>query len=132
MTGFLFFSYIYIYIYIYILILTTITSLPQLTKTPQIITPVPSTLKVNAPDYIVDEQIKRMIKNVNHQNKHCTTPPSQQTYIKLFYRNQMHYNYKSDEKILKTLIHRNIHTATAQMLFFLQSSNVHTKVTSLL
>ena len=60
------------------------------------------------PNYIVDEQIKRMIKNVNQQNKHCTTPPSQQTYIKLFYRNQMHYNYKSDEKILKTLIHRNI------------------------
>ena len=25
-----------------------------------------------------------------------------------FYRNQMHYNYKSDDKILKTLIHRNI------------------------
>ena len=25
-----------------------------------------------------------------------------------FYRNQMHYNYKSDEKILKTLIHKNI------------------------
>ena len=50
-----------------------------------------------------------MIKNVNHQNKHCTTLPSQQTYIKLFYHNQMHYNYKSDEKILKTLIHRNIH-----------------------
>ena len=25
-----------------------------------------------------------------------------------FYRNQMHYNYESDEKILKTLIHRNI------------------------
>ena len=46
-----------------------------------------------------------MIKNVNQQNKQCTTPSSQQTYIKLFYRNQMHYNYKSDEKILKTLIH---------------------------
>ena len=44
-----------------------------------------------------------MIKNVNQQNKHCTTPPSQQTYIKLFYPNQMHYNYKSNEKILKTL-----------------------------
>ena len=27
---------------------------------------------------------------------------------KLFYRNQMHYNYKSDEKIMKTLIHKNI------------------------
>ena len=25
-----------------------------------------------------------------------------------FYRNQMHNNYKSDEKILKTLIHKNI------------------------
>ena len=25
-----------------------------------------------------------------------------------FYRNQMHYNYKLDEKILKILIHRNI------------------------
>ena len=25
-----------------------------------------------------------------------------------FYRNKMQYNYKSDEKILKTLIHRNI------------------------
>ena len=60
------------------------------------------------PNYIVDEQIKRMIKNVNQQNKQCTTPSSQQTYIKLFYRNQMHYNYKSDEKIMKTLIHKNI------------------------
>ena len=57
------------------------------------------------PNYIVDEQINRMIKNVNQQNKHCTTRLSQQTF---FYRNQMHYNYKSDEKILKTLIHRNI------------------------
>ena len=61
------------------------------------------------PNFIVDEQIKRMIKNVNQQNKHCTTPSSQQTSIKLFYPNQMHDNYKSDEKkILKTLIHRNI------------------------
>ena len=49
-----------------------------------------------------------MIKNVNQQNKHCS-PTSQETYIKrFFYRNQMHNNYKSDEKILKTLIHRNI------------------------
>ena len=37
------------------------------------------------PNYIVDEQIKRMIKNVSQQNKHCTTQPSQQTFIKLFY-----------------------------------------------
>ena len=49
-----------------------------------------------------------MIKNVNQQNKHCTTPTSQQTFIKHFYRNQMHYSYKLDEKILKILIQRNI------------------------
>ena len=65
-------------------------------------------LLVNIFDNTFDEQIKRIIKNVNQQNEQCTTPSSQQTYIKLFYRNQMHYNYKSDEKILKTLIHKNI------------------------
>ena len=26
------------------------------------------------PNYIVDEQIKRTIRNVNQQNKHCNTP----------------------------------------------------------
>ena len=31
-----------------------------------------------------------------------------QTFIKLFYCNQMLYNYKLDENILKTLIHKNI------------------------
>ena len=35
------------------------------------------------PKYIVDEQIK----NVYQQNKHCSTPPIQQTFIKHFYRN---------------------------------------------
>ena len=32
------------------------------------------------------------------------TPPSKQAFMKLFYRNQTHYNYKLDENILKTLI----------------------------
>ena len=41
-------------------------------------------------------------------NKNTNTPLSQQAVIKLFYRNQMHYNYKLDENILKTLIQRNI------------------------
>ena len=36
------------------------------------------------PNNIVDEQIKRMIKNVSQQNKDCTTPPSQQTLINFF------------------------------------------------
>ena len=120
-------TYMYTFGLLLSLILTIIiTSLPLLTKNPLVITPVPSTLKVNAPsdikkaiihnlisrvklisssktifykevenikqalinngfpNYIVDEQIKRMIKNVNQQNKHCTIPSSQQTYIKLF------------------------------------------------
>ena len=29
-------------------------------------------------------------------------------YTFIFYRNQMHYNYISDENMLKTLIHRSI------------------------
>ena len=49
-----------------------------------------------------------MIKNVKQQNKHCTTPPSQQTFFKRFYRNQIHYNYKLDKKLLKTFIQRNM------------------------
>ena len=59
------------------------------------------------PNYIVDEQLKCRI-NVNQQNKHCTIRPCQQTFFKHSYINQMYYNYKSDEKIFKTLIHRNI------------------------
>ena len=35
-------------------------------------------------NYIVDEQIKRMIKNVSQQNKHCNTPLNEQAFIKLF------------------------------------------------
>ena len=40
-----------------------------------------------------------MIKNIYQQNKHCTAPPSQQTFIKLFYRNQRRCNYELDENI---------------------------------
>ena len=36
------------------------------------------------------------------------TPPSQQAFIKLFYPNQMHYNYKLEENMLKILIQRYI------------------------
>ena len=36
------------------------------------------------PNYIVDEQIKRAIRNVSQQNKHCNTPTNKQTFIKLF------------------------------------------------
>ena len=57
------------------------------------------------PDYIVDEWIKRTIRNVSHRNKNSNTLTNKQ---KHFYRNQIHYNNKLDESILKTLIKINI------------------------
>ena len=43
-------------------------------------------------------------------NKINTVPlhPVNKHLSNIFYRNQMHNNYKSDEKISKTLIHKNI------------------------
>ena len=38
----------------------------------------------------------------------ATLQPINKDIIILFHRNQMHYNYKLDENILKTLIKRNI------------------------
>ena len=52
------------------------------------------------PNYIADEQIKRMIKQVSQQNKHCNTPLNKNTFIRHFYRNEMHNNYELDEHIL--------------------------------
>ena len=57
------------------------------------------------PNYTADEQIKRTIRNVSQQNKHCNSPTNKQKNIKLFLR---HYNYKLIENILKTLIKINI------------------------
>ena len=53
-------------------------------------------------------QIKCIIRNVSQQNKHCNIPTNKQKVIKLFYQNQMHYNYRLDVNILKRLIKRNI------------------------
>ena len=37
------------------------------------------------PTYIVDGQIKRTIRNVSQQNKHCNTPTNKLKFIKPFY-----------------------------------------------
>ena len=62
------------------------------------------------PNYIVDEQIKRMIKNDNRQNKHSTTPLPQSTniYQTFFTVTKCTTIINHMKKILKTLIHRNI------------------------
>ena len=38
----------------------------------------------------------------------ANTLTNKETFIKPFYHNQIHYNYKLDKNILKTLIKRNI------------------------
>ena len=60
------------------------------------------------PNYIIDEQIKRTIRNINQHNKHHHNQTNKQKFIKHFYRNQMHHIYKLDQNISKTLIKRNI------------------------
>ena len=57
---------------------------------------------------ILFKELKNIKKNVSQQNKHCNTLINRQTFIKHCYHNQMHYNYKLDENILKTLIQRNV------------------------
>ena len=60
------------------------------------------------PNDIVNIQIKSTIGNISQKNKQCNTPTQKQKLMKHFYHKQMHYNYKPDENILKTLIKRNI------------------------
>ena len=59
-----YFRGLYIYIYIYTVREREIENIKQ------------ALINNGFPNYIDDEQIKPMIKNVNQQNKHCTTPPS--------------------------------------------------------
>ena len=61
-----------------------------------------------SPNYIVDEQIKRMIKNVNQQNKHCTTPSSKQTLSNFFTATKCTTIINQMKKNKKTLIQKNI------------------------
>ena len=64
------------------------------------------------PKYIVDEQIKLMIKNVNQQNKYCTTPTSQQIFIKF-----EHQNNKQKLQILEVIHIRNIQPKLNRITF---------------
>ena len=45
-----------------------------------------------------------LLKILSIKIKTATPPPNKQAFFKLFYPNQMYYNYKLDEDILKTLI----------------------------
>ena len=57
------------------------------------------------PNYFVDEQIKLMINNKNKINDKSYVTQSNDNRINLFYCNQMHPNFRFDEKILKNIIH---------------------------
>ena len=58
------------------------------------------------PNYLIDEQIKLMINNTNKINDKNYVTHNNYNHINLFYCNQVHLNFKLDEKILKNIIHR--------------------------
>lgn len=60
------------------------------------------------PNYIVGEQITQAIRNININKNEYNTSSNNSKHIKLLYHNQMHSNYKKEEKILKNLINTNI------------------------
>ena len=67
--------------------------------------------------------IKRRLKNVNQQNKHCTTPSSQQTYIKIFYRKQMHHHHH-DVRLARISLTLSLHVSQS-LIAFGRSSGLH-------
>ena len=57
----------------------------------------------NFPNEIVNQQIKLYLQNI-HQNNNTTNNNK----INLYYRNQMHYNYKLDKQAITNIIKRHI------------------------
>ena len=58
------------------------------------------------PNYLVDKQIKLMIDNKNKINDKIYVTQNNYNHINSLYCNQMHPNFRFDEKILKNIIHR--------------------------
>ena len=54
----------------------------------------------NFPNKLIDQQIKLYLQNI-HKNNNTTR-------INLYYRNQMHYNYKLDKQAITNIIKRHI------------------------
>ena len=60
----------------------------------------------NFPNKLVDQQIKLYLQNINKNNN--TTNNNNTNRINLYYRNQMYYNYKSDEQAITNIIKRHL------------------------
>ena len=63
-------------------------------------------IKNNFPDELVNLQIKLEVQNINKSNNSINTNNTNR--INLYYRNQMHYNYKLDEQAITNIIKTHI------------------------
>ena len=61
------------------------------------------------PNYIVDTEIKQFIDKP--KQPYIANNLHRKQSINLYYKNQLHTNYKIDEQILKNLIHKNVLTS---------------------
>ena len=60
----------------------------------------------NIPNKLVTQQIKLYLQNIHKNNS--TTNNNNTNRINLYYRNQMHYNYKLDDQAITNIIKRYI------------------------
>ena len=65
-----------------------------------------SLVKSNFPNKLVYQQIKLYLPNIHKNNN--TTNNNNTNRINLYYRNQMHHNYKWDEEVITNIIKRHI------------------------
>ena len=81
----------------------------------------------NYPNRIIDYEINRFL---NKKFSNITENQNNKTTLKIFYNNQMHNNYKQDERIIKSLVTDNIvcnPDYSIQIIFYsknLKSSNL--------
>ena len=68
----------------------------------------------NFPNKLVDQQIKLYLQNINKNNN--ITNNNNTNRINLYYRNQMHYNYKLDKQAIINIIKRHIEPIEKQKL----------------
>ena len=86
----------------------------------------------NYPNRIIDYEINRFL---NKKFSNITENQNNKTTLKIFYNNQMHNNYKQDERIIKSLVTDNIvcnPDYSIQIIFYyknLKSSNLVIKNT---
>ena len=61
------------------------------------------TLVNNFPNKLIDQQIKLYLHNIHRNSNNNNSNNTNR--ISLYYKNQMHKNYKLDEQVISNIIH---------------------------